>query len=104
MKMNEQKRINTECIDAYQDLQNCINWYGATKLKKLRTCSAEVWKTDGYIFLKSYSTIVACIGDYDNVCYDFLRYVYGYTATSAQHISKFWHDYKAIYVQTYRPL
>lgn len=104
MKMNEQQMINNECIDAYRDLQNCINSYGANKVANLRTCNAEVWETVGYTFLKSYNTIVACIGDFDDVCYDFLRYVYGYTATSAQHINKFCQDYYAESVQTYRPL
>ena len=35
--------------------------------------------------------------------FDFLRYAYGYTATSAQHIAKFAADYHATSRYTYRP-
>ena len=104
MKMKEQQRINEECLIALKNLQNCIYYHGSIKIKKLRNCNAEVWETVGYIFLKSNNTIVACIGDFDDVCYDFLRYVYGYNATSAQHINKFCKDYYAESVKTYRPL
>lgn len=104
MKKSEQLLTNKKCKDAHDDLNNCIVWFGSTKLGQLRNCKAEVYKTDGYTYLKSYNTIVACIGDNDNRCYDFLRMVYEYTSTSAQHINKFYHDYGAEYVLTYRPI
>lgn len=62
--------------------------------KRLRTCSAytfDVYEGDTirYKVLVSYSTIVAYF-DYDGgTFFDVLRVVYGYTATSAQHIAKF---------------
>lgn len=64
---------------------------------KLRTCNAMVLEyrsAKGYTvyLLKSYDTIVAMISELGNGI-DFLRYVYGYTATSAQHIRKFFDDY-----------
>ena len=67
---------------------------------RLRSCSATVFDlvddTTGevlYHVLRSYNTIVAAIDVRTDTLYDFLRYVYGYTSTSAQHISKFSKDY-----------
>lgn len=61
--------------------------------KQLRSCQAYVLETENYYVLKSYDTIVAAIEKSTDTFFDFLRLVYGYTATSAQHISKFNHDY-----------
>ena len=60
---------------------------------RLRNCTAWVYETSNYYFLRSYNTIVAFIDKETDTCYDVLRYVYGYTSTSAQHIAKFRHDY-----------
>lgn len=65
--------------------------------KQLRSCKAYVMETESYYVLKSYSTIVAFIDKETDTLYDVLRLVYGYTSTSAQHISKFNHDYCAGY-------
>ena len=46
-----------------------------------------------YYVLCSYCTIGAIIDTRTDTLYDFLRYVYGYTATSAQHSAKFDKDY-----------
>lgn len=62
-------------------------------------CGYIVWGQ--YIFLVSYSTMVAYI-DPDGVLVDVLRLVYGYTATSAKHIAKFRHLFKHCYEITYR--
>lgn len=64
--------------------------------KKFRNCSAEIIETESGYYLRSYWTIIAYIDKKTKICYDALRVVYGYTATSSQHISKFIHDYKAI--------
>lgn len=69
------------------DLKN-----GVQSIRQLRRCNADVLFTNKYYLLKSYSTIVAAIDSEGNI-YDFLRYVYGYTPTSAQHIAKFRNDY-----------
>lgn len=61
--------------------------------QRLRSCSAWVYETANYYILRSYSTIIACIDKRTDTLCDFLRLVYGYTATSAQHISKFSKDY-----------
>lgn len=60
---------------------------------RLRTCTAWVYETKDYYFLHSYNTTVAFIDKATDICYDVLRLVYGYTSTSAKHISKFDHDY-----------
>ena len=76
---------------------------------KLRKCSATVLyyrmpDGDTVYLLKSYQTIVAMV-DEGGVGIDFLRYVYGYTATSAQHIAKFFADYCDDFADifTYKP-
>lgn len=72
--------------DAHVSLFDC-------KVKKLRSCSAVVLIHDDYYILRSYNTIVAIIDRKTDTLHDFLRYVYGYTVTSAKHISAFKHDY-----------
>lgn len=65
---------------------------------RLRTCSAWVYETEHYYILKSYDTFVACIHKESDTLFDAVRCVYGYTATSCQHIRKFALDYgKASY-------
>ena len=61
--------------------------------KRLRSCSAEVLETPSYFILRSYNTVVAVIDKQTGTTWDVLRMVYGYTATSAQHITKFTADY-----------
>lgn len=104
MKVKEQILINQEVEEVIHDLLHCIEVFGAYKVRQLRSCSAEIYETNGYHFLKSYNTVIACIGDENNVCYDFLRLVYGYTATSAKHITKFMQDYNSTEKRTYRPV
>lgn len=104
MKKIAQIDINCDVKEAYEDLMHCIDYHGTRKVAKLRTCKAEVYETYGYTYLKSYNTIVAAIGHDDNICYDFLRMVYGYTSTSAQHISKFMHDYYSYGKKTFYPV
>lgn len=63
--------------------------------KQLRTCKASVGvTTDGeFTYLRSYEMIVCVIDNITGEAVDVLRTEYGYTATSAQHIAKFLHDY-----------
>ena len=58
------------------------------KLCKLYSCNAEIWGYMGILVLVSYGTPIA-VYTRDGSLYDCLRVVYGYTATSSQHISKF---------------
>lgn len=72
------------------------------KVAQLRTCKAFVYETEFYYVLRSYNTYVAFIRKSDGTCFDILRAAYGYSATSAQHIAKFRHDYNATDIQTWR--
>lgn len=91
-----QRQINEACVNASAMAERyyfeCVPAFSF----RLRKCNAVVYafetETGRVYVLKSYYTLVAMI-DEAGVCYDFLRYVYGYTATSAQHISKFFKDY-----------
>ena len=100
IKINEQVKQANELMWKEYLAQEPLTGYSSWK--KLRYCSAEVLSIDKYFILKSYDTIIACIDKETNIMYDFLRLVYGYTSTSAQHISKFWHDYGYGTRYTYR--
>ena len=93
MNKNEQTIINqiisNEKVRAEFELGN----YGS--VMRLRSCQAYVYETEHYFWLRSYGTFVAFIEKTTDTCYDILRMVYGYTATSAQHIAKFRRDYGA---------
>lgn len=96
----EQLAINAQVLATLTDI-NSGN-YATESFRRLRSCSAEVAPLCDpetgevrYWLLRSYRTIVAAICTETDTLYDFLRYVYGYTATSAQHISKFSKDYGA---------
>lgn len=89
-KKEMQNLTNAICSEVYQDAMcECM----VALPKRLRTCSANVYQTPHYSVLISYNTVVAVIDKRVNVCYDVLRMVYGFTATSSQHISKFCKDY-----------
>lgn len=97
MKKSEQLAINAKVLAILTDINRfCVTG----DFKRLRSCSAEVAPVMDaetgvlmYYVLRSYRTIVAAIDVSNDTLYDFLRYVYGYTSTSAQHISKFSKDY-----------
>ena len=91
MKKSEQAEINSKVnqfVDRFNDQSPEL-----IRSEKLRSCQATVYIYEDYILLKSYRTIVAGIDRKTDTLYDFLRMVYGYTSTSAQHIAKFSHDY-----------
>ena len=93
MKKQEQIAINNKVLEVINDFN--MQPMGAYEYKNLRTCSAKVYRRGHYWVLQSYATIIAVIDIDNDTLYDFLRYVYGYTSTSAQHIAKFRHDYGA---------
>ena len=103
VKQRLQQIDNTSAQIAWQATLNKLNdgRYQISEDKKLRSCkatynyliNAKTGEIEGAI-LTSYSTPVALIkiqGSYRTE-YDVLRWVYGYTATSCQHISKFFKD------------
>lgn len=103
---NNQERINKAVLAAMEDSER---EYLGTKTAGLddswvRLLSCQAWVLVGvghWVILKSYRTIVAAIDTHNWICYDFSRYVYGYTSTTNQHIRKFAAQYNAD-VLTYR--
>ena len=91
MKKADQIIINEKVKEAFGKASEEID--GARNLKQLRSCRARVGETDHYYVLISYNTPVALIEKSTDTLFDGLRLVYGYTATSAQHICKFSKDY-----------
>lgn len=98
MTKNEQREINQQVMSAIEKF-NASHYY-LDNNRKLRSCSASVADAIDcetgevlYHVLTSYSTVIAIIDVQTDTLYDFLRYVYGYTSTSAQHIAKFARDY-----------
>ena len=85
-----------ELLSTYDSSSNdYLPYLNENNWKRLRSCQAYVLETENYYFLKSYNTIVAVIEKSTDTLIDMLRREYGFTRTSAQHISKFCHDYCA---------
>ena len=94
MKKSEQLAINEQVLEYMQSYNDWVDEYNVIpSWERLRSCSAEVAQVGNWYVLRSYRTIVAIIDTQTDTLVDFLRYVYGYTATSAQHIAKFSQDY-----------
>ena len=100
MTKQEQLIINDYCeeeiLNVVFELEHFLT------ANRLRTCNAYVYETHSYYVLRSYASYVAFIRKSDRECFDVLRRVYGYTATSAQHIAKFKNDYNAVSCQIWR--
>ena len=96
-KKEEQHIDNIIAMDMYdramEEFKSGSAWYDNSLWERLRTCQAWVTETHSFFILKSYGTIVAVIEKEKDCLADVLRVVYGYTATSAQHIRKFEKDY-----------
>lgn len=97
MKKKEQIADNA-IVEQYIDEINAeISVHGLSYIARLRSCNAYVYKTPHFTVLRSYNTMVAAVYQATPtaapVFIDFLRCVYGFTSTSAQHIAKFRHDY-----------
>lgn len=93
--MNEKQRQENLVVEKkrVQIEKNSGKWWYEAGIEQLNHCQATVFDCERYILLRSYQTIVAAIDKSTGICYDWLRLVYGYTATSAQHISKFVNKY-----------
>lgn len=92
IKQYNQDIDNVCCESVYADLLHEFT-ESHSVAKRLRSCQARVYETKSYYVLESYETFVAVIRKQDNMIFDVLRFAYGYTSTSAQHIAKFIHDY-----------
>lgn len=93
MKKVVQENINDICKNVANEIMKDYYQGKYYEIGKLRNCQATVLRFKDYYVLKSYKTIVAAVSILSGNSFDFLRLVYGYTATSAQHISKFKQDY-----------
>ena len=107
MKKAEQIAINHDVLCALDYYNQELTATGDCH----RLYSCQAWWRDIINFrtgevvgaiLISYNTMVAFT--INGVMYDFLRYVYGYTATSAKHIAKFRNFTRPTTVYTYRPV
>ena len=93
---------NDSCEMVYNRHKEIIKRREFNHVKQLRKCQADVFETEHAYYLMSYKTVIAIISKHTHECFDFLRLVYGYTATSAQHISKFCKDYGATTIYRYK--
>ena len=94
----ENQRVNEVYPFIKQELDKTL----VRNLIRVDCCQAWYFETEHYIVLQSYNTIVAAISKDAYQGYDFLRKVYGYTATSAKHISKFFHKFNPVSICTWR--
>lgn len=92
MKKEAQKVVNALCEDAVNKSIEYMRdlWMMPESVERLKTCQAWILHYEKYDILKSYETYVALYDKETDTFYDVLRYSYGYTATSAQHIAKFY--------------
>lgn len=93
MKAQDKKDINSIVL-AWWDKAFQEDWLtNGIKAKpvRLNKCNAWMYETENYIWLKSYKTVVAYYDKRNEEVIDALRLVYGYTATSCQHIWKFYY-------------
>lgn len=93
MRKDVQLSINKEVEKAINDFIDA--GFETRNRVRLRSCTAWVTDYGYYKVLQSYGTIVAFIDTRTDTLYDILRKTYGYTNTSARHISKFEKDYCA---------
>lgn len=89
MKKNEQIEINSYVENIVKDINALLRTSSPAAWYRLYNCKAEWSQVGPWMLLRSYSTIVAAYNRVTDEFFDFLRLVYGYTATSAQHITKF---------------
>lgn len=95
MRREEQERENRQALNIWYAAGREFNKERPTKSRRLRTMSARVFETSNYYILKSYDTFIACIDKDTKICSDVLRNVYGFTSTSAKHVSAFDSDFGA---------
>ena len=81
---SESNRVFYSNIESilYEVFRNC------ERRRSLYSCNAEIWEYKGFLALISYRKPIAVYAPDNATLYDCLRIVYGYTSTSAQHISK----------------
>ena len=101
-QMVENEKVNSILNEL--DAIPYIRAVASQTLTRLNTCQAWTYEAGYFVVLISYNTEVACIDMSTGICYVYLRKVYGYTATSAQHITKFMKKFGVTKKVTYRPI
>ena len=105
MKKQEQLSINSKIelsMDKYNEVFYDTPEYKMPPKVRLNHCQAWTQDFEGFTVLWSYESAVAVYDKSTDTLYDILRAVYGYTATSAQHIAKFRNMCNPANVLTYR--
>lgn len=88
MKKNEQIEVNAY-VENTVNVIDAVLHNSSVPWRRLYGCSADWGQVGVWVLLRSYSTVVAAYNAEKDEFFDFLRLVYDYTATSAQHITKF---------------
>ena len=105
MKKQEQLSINSKieiAMDKYNDVYCATPDNKMPPKVRLNNCQARTQDFEGFTVLWSYNIAVAVYDKSTDTLYDILRGVYGFTATSAQHIAKFRNMCNPANVLTYR--
>ena len=89
MTKQAQQLINNACVSAMERYNRYVEQGDQHTEERLDYCQAYILDFEDWQALRSYNTIVALYDKTRGTFYDVLRYAYGYTATSAKHISKF---------------
>lgn len=90
MKNTNKIQVNATILEALDEYNKYCDTAYCTAPRRLDYCTAETFNVGSrYTTLRSYNTIVAFYDYEKDTLYDVLRYVYGYTSTSAKHIAKF---------------
>lgn len=100
MKKQEQKEMNEYVLNFIEIFNEKDE--KPISVRRFDYCQAQIIETESYYVLRSYQSLVAVFSKKTNIGYDFLRYVYGYTASSAKHISKFFKVFGVTNIYTYR--
>lgn len=104
--MTKETKQFCDNIEAKLVYQNALNELEQSNepWQKFLHCNAQTKRIDSGVVLKSYDTIIAIYDYTSETVFDVLRLTYGYTATSAQHITKFARHYEPKRFVRYIPL
>lgn len=81
--------FSEEGRNAYNNFMGIIGTSANFGSERLYKCKANIVWGYGTLILYSYGTPIVAVDIQSKVCYECLRPIYGYTATSNQHIAKF---------------
>ena len=82
-KQLDENKLVFDFLDTFTKTLDSSFYESCHFKSNLRHCSAHVMGNENYYILISYNTPIAIIDSWTGIGYDFLRLIYGYTATSA---------------------